>query len=439
MGHSGATGAVAILFVLASGCGSGGETLAGTSGTSGTSSGGSDAGAPKLVVVHGAPAAPTDEPQSDASAVDGYATAMASSGAILAAGTATGVYALAAKGNALLEIVGDEPDLPTETGAVRAMVAYHQGVLVAAEQGVFFTDGSALQLSLASAALAPLGITSMTARITPGDDGGADVTHLAVLAADGAYEIDDTTMAKWTVDGESGVPTAILAQSERVFLSFGARTYEIDKAAKKAHAVPFALGSVHEIACGSLACDEGSLVYFASDAGLVERAADGAYALYPLAAAGAPAVPVETFALDASRQRLYALAGGSVLRVQAGSIPAAVATVGPAAHARKMAVDAGGDAWIADGLAVHHLALGTPLSFVTDVRPILHEYCADCHAGGTQGAPVRDYESYDVAVARIDAILMRVSEGTMPPLTYGKKLPKEKIEILQAWALTKAP
>ena len=439
MGHSGVAGAVAIVLVLAfalGGCGSSGESP-GTA--SGTSTGGGDAGAAKLTVVHGAPVAPTDEPQSDASAVDGYASAMASSGAILAAGTATGVYTLAAQGNTLLEIVGDEPDLPTETGAVRAMVPYHQGLLVAAEQGVFFTDGSALQLSLAAATLAPLGITAMTARIAPADDGGPGATHLAVLAADGAHEIDDTQMVKWTVDGESGVPTAVLAQSDRVFLSFGARTYEIDKAAKKAHLVPFQLGTVHEIACSSLACGEGSLLYFASDAGLVERAADGTYALYPLAAEGAPAVPVETFALDAVRQRLYALAGGSVLRVQAGAIPAAVATVGPATHARRMAVDAAGDAWIGDGLAVHHLALGTPLSFVTDVRPIFHEYCAECHASGTQGAPVRDYESYDVAVARIDAVLMRVSQGTMPPLTYGKKLPKEKIEILQDWAVTKAP
>jgi hypothetical protein len=39
----------------------------------------------------------------------------------------------------------------------------------------------------------------------------------------------------------------------------------------------------------------------------------------------------------------------------------------------------------------------------------------------------------------VKAVLNRVTEGTMPPLAYSKKLPKEKIQILEDWAVTKAP
>jgi hypothetical protein len=148
---------------------------------------------------------------------------------------------------------------------------------------------------------------------------------------------------------------------------------------------------------------------------------------------------VESFALDGVKQRLYAVAGTSVLRVRAGDVPEAVATLAAPSDPRRIAIDKSGDAWVGDGLDVSRFAIGTPLSFLTDVRPILHEYCADCHATGTQGAPLRDFEGYDVAVQWIGPILDRVQEGTMPPLSYGKKLPKEKIEILQDWSSTKTP
>ena len=420
---------------LVYGCGSGGESATG----GGPGKGGADAGSTNLTVVHGAPAAPAMEPESEAHAVEGYAAAMASHGSTIAIGTATSVYRLDTTGPVKLELVGDEPDLPADTGAVRAMAASDGGLLVAAENGLFFTDGLVLQRSLANDTLGPLGITAMSARLAAGGDGGAAEVHLAFIAGGVAYELGGGSMSTWTVSGEEGSPTAIFAQEARVYLSFGARTYEIDKAKKEARPVAEGLGAVHEIACTSLSCDEGSLLYFASDAGLVERAADGVYRRFSLAAEGAPPVPVETFALDASKQRLYALAGGSLLRVRAGEVPDAVATLAAPEGPRRMAVDKSGDVWVGEGRAVKRLALGTPLSFATDVRPILHEYCAECHATGQKGAPVRDFESYDVAVARIDSILMRVQDGTMPPLSTGKKLPKETIQILQDWAATKAP
>jgi hypothetical protein len=438
--HPSVLAVVAVALAASSGltasCGGGAESTGGGAHDAGTVD---DAGAPRLVVVPGAPAKPAQEPAGEAHDVDGYAAAMAGNGALIAVGTTTAVYRIDAAGPVQLALVGDEPDLPASTGEVRAMAAYADGLLIAAENGLFFTDGAAVQLSLASATLGPLGITAMSARVTAADDGGAPAVHLAFLAGGAAHELEDGALITWTVSGESGAATAVFAQQDRVFVSYGHRSYEIDRATKKAFALPDGLGAIHAIACGSLACDEGSLLYFAGSAGLVERAADGAYRRYPLAAEGAPAVPVETFALDAQKQRLYALAGTAVLRVRAGEIPDAVATLAAPALPRRMVIDKSGDAWVGEGLSVRRLSLGTPLSFATDVRPILHEYCADCHATASQGAPKRDFESYDVAVDRIATILMRVQDGSMPPVSFGKKLPKESIQILQDWAVTKAP
>lgn len=417
---------------LAAACGSSG-------GGGHAGAGGSDAGVPALAVFPGAPAPPAQAPASEDHAVEGYASAMAAAAGFAAAGTTTGVYRLDAAGPVLLPLVGDEPDLPTETGAVRAMARYAAGVLVVAENGVFWSDGAALQRSLAEEALKPLGITAMTARTTAGEDGGPGETQLALIAGGAAYELGGGRLTAWSVPGESGAPRAIFAQEARVYLSYGQRTYEIDRATKTAYPLPDGVGSVGAIACASLGCEAGSLLYFASDAGLVERGADGAYRRYPLAAAGEPAVPVTAFALDGDNLRLYALAGASLLRVRAGQLPDAVASLDPPTSPRAIAVDGAGDVWVGEGLSARRLTLGTKLSFATDVRPILHEYCAGCHAQGTQGAPQADFESYAVAAAQIDAILARVEGGTMPPPSYGKKLPAEQIHVLESWALTKAP
>lgn len=421
------------------GAGGGGSGGAGA----GTGTGGVASGPPVLEVVYGSPAPPEEPPTSDVHAVSGYVTAAGDSGALVVIGTTTGAYQASPQGIAELAITGDEPDLPASTGVVRAIAPYEDGVLVAADSALFFTKGSVLQLSLASEALHPLGITTMSARIADDDGDGQDAAYLTLLTPGGAYELAGGSLVEWTVEGEASAPVAAFAQKERVILSFvgpGGRTYEIDKASSLAYPLVFDIGRVSAIACDSLACDDGSLLYFATDKGLVERGSDGGYTLYPLAPEGQPAVPVETFAFDAGRQRLYALAGGQVLRVHAGEVPEAVALSEPGDFPREMAFDKLGDLWLGDGGEVHRIALGTPLSFDTDVKPIMHEYCADCHKTGIKGAPVRDFEEYTAMVELTDKVLMRIADGSMPPPGAGyPKVPKEKYQLLLDWSAEKAP
>lgn len=418
------------------------ESTTGAGGTGGTGgaggTGGQGAGPPTLEVVYGAPSPPAGMPASEEHVVEGYASAVGANGALVVLGTTTAAYQASVQGIAALPIVGDEPDLPLETGIVRAVAPYEAGLLVAADNAVFFTAGDVLQLSLGNDALHPLGISAMTARTADDDGDGTDEEHLTILAKDGAYELSGTTLTKWTVDGEDGAPSAALAQKDWIYLAFGDRVYEVDKTSKTAYPLVFDIGSVKAIACDSLACDEGSLIYLGTDRGLVERGSDGGYSLYPLAAEGDPAVPVETFAFDAGRQRLYALAGDRVIRVHAGEVPEAVADAAKGDHPRVMAFDKLGDLWLGSGAQARSFALGTPLSFATDVKPIMKEYCAECHGPGINGAPALDFEDYDTMVDLADKVIMRIIDGSMPPPGY-QKVPKDKLQLLQDWSADKAP
>lgn len=417
--------------------------LMGCGGDSTSETGGAPGAVDKLSQaskVEGAPVFSGEEPKSDVFMVGGYAQAMASHGDEMALGTSTSVYEVTAAGPVLLSITGDEPDLPAETGSVRAMSAYDGGILVAAEQGLFFAANGKLGLSPGHTILHPLEITALSAREADDDGNGTAETHVLFIASDGAYEIENGMRSKWTVEGETGIPTAIYGQKDRLYIAFGSRVYEIDKAANKAYALGFDMGDVREIACNSRSCQEGSLIYFASDKGLFARSGDGAYIHYSLAAKGEASPGVMGFALDAGKQRLYAFSKGMLLRVRDGEIPDRVATLEDAgALVQKAAVDKLGDVWVGEGQQVHRYGLGTPLSFATDIKPIMHEYCAECHATGTKGAPIVDFEDYNVAVERLSAWLGRVKAQTMPPVSYPKKLPGEKIQVMEDWSVMAAP
>lgn len=393
-----------------------------------------------LHVISGVPMAVNDEPQNNSYAIEGYVTTMAGRDNLVATGTTTGVYELRSSGPVLLPIVGTEPDLATSTGIVRTMAAYNDGVLVVADNDILFAKNGALTRSAGKMTLEMLVVNSMSARFAD-DDGDMTIkTYLSIIGESAAYELAAGSLVTWTIEGEAGAPTAMLAQRDTVYLAYGRRVYEVDKAQGKALAIPFDMGNIHEMACSSMACDAGSLIYFASDRGLVERSASGVYSLYTLAADGGPGTAVESFAIDGSKQRLYAVAGKDLLRIRAGDVPSVVATVDGSGETRKLVVDKIGDVWVGAGTKVTQFGLGTPLSFLTDVQPIMHEYCAECHATAQNGAPKIDFEDYSVSVGLVERIIARAAvERSMPPGTYDKKLPADLITILKEWAVTKAP
>lgn len=394
----------------------------------------------ELRLVPGAPLAVKEEPQNNSYDLEGYVTTMAGRGSLVTTGTTTGVYELGSSGPKLLPIVGVEPDLPAETGIVRAMAGYDDGILIIADNDILFARNGALTRSAGKTTLEMLGVKTMNARFADDDGDMMTETHVSLVGANGGHELSAGNLITWGIEGEMGAPSAILAQKDTVFLVYGRQLYEVDKAKGEAFVPPFDMGNIHEIACSSLACDPGSLVYFASDRGLVERSASGVYSLYTLTDTEGQFVGVESFAIDGSKQRLYAIAANQLLRIRSGDVPTAVATLPAAKEKRKLVVDKIGDVWVGGDQQVTKYALGTPLSFLTDVQPIMHEYCAECHAAALQGAPKIDFEDYSVAVGLVERIIARAAvERSMPPGTYDKKLPAELITILKEWAVTKAP
>ncbi|MEZ4293684.1 MAG: hypothetical protein R3B70_01815 [Polyangiaceae bacterium] len=426
---------VAALLLVA--CEPGTDTGEGGSGGSG-GGGGAGGGPPVLEVVPGAPAPLADTPEQATFTMDGYATSAATREGITVAGTTIGAHVAGVDGLTQLPIEGDDPELPAETGIVRAAAPIETGVLVAAEAGLFVAGPGALTLSNGHAGLHPLGILGMKSRLADDDNDGTPEAHLVLLTNAGLVEWSSGETVTWTIGTEQGPPSAAFSRKDLLFAAWGTRVYEVDREGGVAYPLVFDIGAVTDIACSSQACDEGSLVYFATDKGLVERSAEGGYTLYPLAPEGEPGVAVKSFALDAGKQRLYAFTETSVLRVRAGHVPDEVASLGKADFDRHAAVDKAGDLWSFAGGEATRLSTGTPLSFATDIQPIMGEYCAPCHKSGSNGAPAIDFESYDKMLEYADKAVARVQDSSMPPPTW-PQVPKDQVQLLVEWVATKAP
>ncbi len=444
-------------------CGPDHETTAAATGGAG---GGGGDGVPPLAVVFGAPTSEGDVAVVATATIEGYASSAAARGALTLIGTSVGAYQAkpcpkdspTCVPASLLPISGDEPDLPFETGVVRAAAAFQggggqggggqggggqggggEGLLVAADAGIFFATDGLLTRSAGHEQLFPLGVRGIASRIADDDADGEPETHLALRTDAGLVEWRGGELTAWTVGQESGAPSAALGREDRVFVAWETRVYELDKAAGVAYPLVFDIGRVHDIACASQACDPGAVVLFATSKGLVERSAAGQYTLYTLAAEGGDGVAVQAFALDAKKQRLFAVAeDGTVLRVRLGDVPVALAKLSPSEFAPRAAVDKTGDVWVGSGTSVTALGTGTPLSFATDVRAVVGEYCAPCHKGATNGATPIDFESYDVMVERGTKALDRILAGTMPPSGW-PAVPKEQAQLIADWLVTKAP
>lgn len=423
------------LFLMA--CDSSGDTASGGSGGSG-GGGGQGAGPPVLTTVFGSPSAVADPPGETAFSFDGYASAAATRQGLTVVGTTVGVYSASPEGVIWLPLVGDEPDLPPETGIVKAAAPIEQGVLVAAETGLFVADGGVLTRSNGHMALFPFGISKMASRIADEDEDGTPEAHLTLVTDEGLVTWQKGEIVTWKVGGESGAPSAAVSRRDRMFVAWQDRVYEVDPASEVGYPLVFSIGSVREIACASVTCDAGAAVYFATDLGLVERSPGGEYKLYTLAPEGEPGVAVSTFALDAGKQRLYAVTDRALLRVRGGGIPDEIANLGEAPLPRSAAADKSGDVWTFTGGEAVRLGTGTPLSFATDIQPIMGEYCAPCHKESKNGAPKIDFENYDKMVEYADKVLKRVQDGSMPPPNW-PQIPAEQVQLLVDWVAIKSP
>lgn len=78
-----------------------------------------------------------------------------------------------------------------------------------------------------------------------------------------------------------------------------------------------------------------------------------------------------------------------------------------------------------------------PRSFVSDVQPIINEYCISCHSG-QQPAAGRDYSTYEeVKDAAMNANMVgRINDPVNPMPAQGGLMPQEKRTVIEDWTLT---
>lgn len=77
------------------------------------------------------------------------------------------------------------------------------------------------------------------------------------------------------------------------------------------------------------------------------------------------------------------------------------------------------------------------VTYETAVKAITEIYCTSCHSSelsgaARRGAPARvDLDSYEGVKARAERVLMRIEQGTMPPV--GEKPTPEEAEMMRCW------
>lgn len=77
-------------------------------------------------------------------------------------------------------------------------------------------------------------------------------------------------------------------------------------------------------------------------------------------------------------------------------------------------------------------------SFSMTVEPIIQTNCAisNCHVSGRQKPTL---ETYDQIAANAERIVVRTSNGTMPPPQSGKSLAQSEINAIACWVGDGAP
>lgn len=384
--------------------------------------GGSSEEPPPLTVVEEAPAPLGTPPETRTiDAYEGDLRALGAQGSSSVLGTTAGAFAVEEGGLLALDIYGDDPDLPTSTGEVRAMARRTETLVLAAETGLYLVKGNKLQRSPASAALAELAISEL--HVT----GAGDTERFWIVAGGAVYLLAGGELGEISIEGHADEAIAISpsAAGTSVLVAYPDGVHEVDLEKGEARELPHDVGEVRAMARGGE-----KVVYFASDRGLFVRGEDGAYTQFTLSGSGEP-VAVDTVLVDPEGP--IAVTGAAVVRLPADGAPAIVAELAEATERRRAAADDVGLVWVGGGGRVEGFLLGKPAGFEADVAPVLGEYCMNCHTDpGVNGAPPVDMNDYETTKEKASLIVQRIAAGQMPP-PGAPPLPAEKYELVLRW------
>ena len=373
----------------------------------------------EVSVVAGA-VGPGDAVADSAVAMEKTVAAIASLGGLTVVGGSDGAFAVAEDALTPLDNWSDEG--PVAAGEVQHLLRRAGNVLVVADNGWFHTSGTMERLlwSPAGEAFAELDIAAMASI------GAGDEEQIWLIGAQGVHQAVGGQLVQWIIEGEEdSAPSAILPTIDGVLVAFGGTVYQLDTATQQVSAIDYDFGHIYAMAPGL----DGK-TFFATDTGLLRRDDTLAFTHYTLAPEGETGAAVYALVLD-PLEGVYALCDDALL-IAGADAPAGITAIEDGQSAR-VSVDDFGTVFVSSSSAVEGFALGTPLSFASDVQPLMVDHCMQCHAApGSNGAPPVAFDEHTTAVEYIDLMVSRISDGSMPPPGFDP-ITADELEIILRW------
>lgn len=338
-------------------------------------------------------------------------TAMAVYDGDILVGTNTGVFIQGALGFEEFPVFATLGN-PMETGAVQAMTPRSEGILIAADNGLFHTFEWALLASPLSELL-----TGQTVRALSCSGSNDDET-VWVDASDGLFRITNTSFDAVSFPDQTGVPSALGALEDSVLVAYGDTLYDLSPDDWTFTTAPEGLGVITTIVT------DGQTAYMASDQGLVVRHSGGGYTRYTLSDTDT-AKGVLHVTLNNVGTATALTADGIVSLGPDG--PSALAPI--TTESNLLSVDGFGDVWVSNAESAARLSVGDTVTFAPTVSDIIATECNGCHAEGSVG-PKHDFTNYGVVLAMADTILERVATKQMP---QGYELEIADYETILSW------
>ena len=339
-------------------------------------------------------------------------------GSTLVAGTEDGVFGVF--GLELLELyVYTVEGEPVETGPVYAMASRENGVMIAAQNGLFHTVDGAVLYSPLSAATQGLEIRHLDVA------GSGEAEEIWLASTEGVYRVVSGFLEKIDIPGEDGAPVGVAATTDHALIAYEAAIYEIDLGVWTYRAVNVDAGTVHGTSSSN------DKLALATDQGLLVRSESGAYTHYTLSDSS-EANAAFGVSFDRDQQPVTLTKEGLVVVQEADTT--GLANTDALESSTSMAVDIHGHVWFAKDTTLTGYMVGDLVRFEEQVVPAL-AVCNGCHLTGSGGAPKHDFSNYGEVVALSDSIVQRVSTGNMPPSEVGP-LSTEHQETLLLWYTT---
>ncbi len=309
------------------------------------------------------------------------------------------------------------PGDPTALGAVSALAPRAAGgAWIAAEGGLFALDGHYLGHRDTGAAGAPIAVTE----VAQGPLAGLWVVTTAGLfhrTPAGRVEQVEVEAQQWAVDADGRAALALDAAG-------ALQLVEAEDVAWVRRAPSLAeAGAVRAIAAGP------GVLWAATEGGLLRwRAADAPrWTLFPVGG-------LRALAVDPSTGAAWTHTGRALVHATPDGVleSSALATSATAA----VAVDAVGDAWLAEGASLRRITRAAPseaVTFAEHVAPWITVHCAACHQNATA-----DFDRYEVFAERAEAALARVRSGDMPRCAGGRPCAEARLDepdyaVVERW------